>query len=108
MPPSRLKDQRTLPGVGSRNILPDMFGQDLVDQRLVSDLPALRLFTEAVQDVWIHPDRDQPTCSLPKRGPADSTHRPELFVRRFWNIRKVNSSTRTGTLSFPSCSRALR
>lgn len=56
------------PRAGSRDILPDMFRQDLVDQCLVSDPPALCLLTEAVQNIRIHTDCNQPARSLSKVG----------------------------------------
>jgi hypothetical protein len=92
----------------SRDILPDVFCEDLVDQCLVSDPPALRLLTEAVQNVRIDTDCNQAARSPSKRRAADSTHRPQLLVRCLWNIREVNPSSRADTLSFPSYSRALR
>jgi hypothetical protein len=57
-----------------------MLRQHLVDEGLVTDLSSFRLFTEALQDVRIHTNRDQLSGGGPYGRPPHSTHGPKLLV----------------------------
>src|SRR5262245_43214234 len=92
----------------SGDILPGMLREHLVDQRLVADPSAPRLFAEARQDVRVHANRDQLTRRSAEGRAAHPPHRPELFIRRLRNVREINPPTWRGTPSFLSGSRASR
>jgi hypothetical protein len=64
----------------SRHILPDVVSQQLVDEGLVAYLPALRLFTQAIQDLRIDPNRNEPACRLAERWAAHPAHRAQLLA----------------------------
>jgi hypothetical protein len=57
-----------------------MLRQHFVDEGLVTDLSSPRLFAETLQNLWIQPNRNQPSRSGTYRRAADSTHCPKLLV----------------------------
>jgi hypothetical protein len=59
-----------------------VLGEHLVDQRLVSDTPAVRFLPELIEHAWIDTDRNQLAWFVTKRGPTHSSHCLEL-LRRF-------------------------
>ena len=64
----------------SRNILPDMLRQHLVDEGLVTDLSSPRLFAVPLQDVRIHADRNQPSRAGTYGWAAHPMHASKLLV----------------------------
>ncbi len=84
-------------GVGRQlcDVLANVFREDLVDQRLVADAPAMRFLAQRLEDAWIEADRDQSARFVTERRPPHPPHRLELLGRRRGNVRVVNPSRRT-------------
>jgi len=89
-----------------RDVFADVFGQDLVDQRLVPDAAATRFLPKLRQDLGVEPDGDQPTSLVSQRRPPDAAHRPQLRGRRFGDVAVVNLGC--GTPRAPAGSRGAR
>lgn len=67
-----------------------MFGQDVVDERLVADVPPLGLFLDLRQDLRINADGDQLAGVLAERGAPYAAHRPQLRIRQLRDVGEVD------------------
>ena len=85
-----------------------MLREHAMNERLVANLEALRLGTEAVQYLRVQTDRDELPCLAAKWRPPDAAHRPQLPVRRFRDIREVNPRLSDRTPPAPCGSLAVR
>ena len=77
------------------DILPDMCGQDLVDDGLVAHAAPARFLTELIEHARIHTNRDELARFISKGRPTHPSHRLQLLGRRLGNVREVNLSPRT-------------
>src|SRR5262249_12802892 len=57
---------------------PDILGEEVVDQRLVSQAAPLRLSPHGSEDLWFDPDRNQTSGLCTQRRSPYSSHHPEL------------------------------
>lgn len=64
----------------SRDMLPNVFRQDAIDERLVPHVPARGFFPQLSQDFGIQSDRDQLASAIAQRGAADASHRAQLVA----------------------------
>src|SRR5258708_2425308 len=73
-------------GAQLRNVF-YVVGQHFIDERLVSQIPALRFLPKLVDHSRIESDRNKLTRLLADRRTSDAPHRAELLSRSLWNIR---------------------
>ena len=67
-----------------------MRGEQPMDERLIADSRASRLYAQGPQDVRVETNRDQLAGRTPERRPADSPRASQLPVRQLWDVREVN------------------
>lgn len=79
----------------SRHVLPDVLGQDLIDERLIADAPPFGLLTELPEDASVEPNRDQLPRRIAKRRSSDPAHRPQLLGRRLGDVAEINRARGT-------------
>ena len=63
-----------------------VFGEHLIDQRLVSQIAALRFLPKRVDHSRIETNRNELTRLFADRRPSDASHPPELPRRSLWNV----------------------
>jgi hypothetical protein len=69
-----------------RNTVPHVVGENLVDQRLIADVPAPRFLSERLQHARINADRDQTAGFFPNRRTPDPAHCLQLFGGCLGNV----------------------
>lgn len=67
-----------------------VFRENLVDERLVPDAPALGFLPIDGENPGVEPDRNQPPGLVANRRPADSPERGQLLGRRRGDVRVIN------------------
>jgi hypothetical protein len=78
-----------------RNICPDVFRENFINQRLIPEAPAPCFLTKVFEYSRIDANSNQLTRLITERRPSHPSHRLELFGRRLRDIREVNLSART-------------
>ena len=89
-----------------RDVFPNVRREHLVDQGLVTDLPAPCFLAELLEHFRINANSDQLTRLTSEGRPPHPPHGLQLLWRRVWDIREVNLSARTphargGSLAAP-------
>lgn len=82
----------------SGHVLTHVFGQDAIDQRLISHVSTPSLAPQPHQDIRVESDGDELSRARAEPWTTDASHRAKLFVRRLRNVREVNP--RHGTPPF--------
>jgi hypothetical protein len=63
-----------------------MFGEHFIDERLVSQIAALRFLPKLGDHSRIEPNCYELTRLFADRGTSDASHRAELRRRSLWNV----------------------
>ena len=63
-----------------------VFGQHFIDERLVSQIAALRFLPEFVDHSRIETNCNELTRLFADRRASDASHRAELLGRSLWNV----------------------
>lgn len=87
--------RREVSGLLLRDVLADVLGEHVVDERLVPDALSARGLPELLEHAGVHADRDQLAWGVPDGGPTHPAHRPELNGRCLRDVTEVNRARRT-------------
>ena len=63
-----------------------MFRQDIVDQRLIADVPSLRFLPEILQYLRVDADRDELPRYFTERRSTYAPSPPQFFAGRFGDV----------------------
>jgi hypothetical protein len=61
-----------------------------MDERLIADARARRLYAQGPQDVRVETNRDQLAGRTPERRPPDPPRARQLRISQLWDVREVN------------------
>ena len=75
-----------------RNICPDVFRENFINQRLIPEAPAPCFLTKVFEYSRIDANSNQLTRLITERRPSHPSHRLEFLGRGLGNVRVVNLS----------------
>lgn len=78
-----------------RDVLADVPGEHLVDERLIPDATPARRLAKLFEHGGVQTNRDQLARRIPDWRAPDAPHRPQLIGRGLWNVAEINLSRRT-------------